>query len=89
MCCFFFPSFPVCSPLPFTLVSSVSRLIQMRKKFRLLSSSYSHWGQGLNTKLGTLPFRCQVIDTLPLLLTTLILSQILPESFEFEAERKA
>ena len=41
----------VCSPLPFTLVSSVSRLIQMRKKFRLLSS-YSRWAP-VGTKLGT------------------------------------
>lgn len=48
---FFHLSVPVCSPLPFTLVSSVSRLIQMRKKLRLLPSSYSQWGQA-KTQLG-------------------------------------
>lgn len=53
-CCLFsfcLTSLLVCSPLPFTLVSSVSRLIQMRKKFRLLSS-YSRWAPA-DTKLGT------------------------------------
>ena len=48
---FFHLSLPVCSPLPFTLVSSVSRLIQMRKKLRLLPSSYSQWSQA-KTQLG-------------------------------------
>ncbi|CAH3190659.1 unnamed protein product [Porites evermanni] len=40
----------VCSPLPFTLVSSVSRLIQMRKKLRFLPYNNPHWDQ-VNTKL--------------------------------------
>lgn len=55
LCCFLsfcLTSLLVCSPLPFTLVSSVSRLIQMRKKFRLLSSSYSRWVPP-DSKLGT------------------------------------
>lgn len=55
LCCFLsfcLTSLLVCSPLPFTLVSSVSRLIQMRKKFRLLSSSYSRWAPP-DSKLGT------------------------------------
>ena len=51
---FSFASFPVCAPLPFTLVSSVSRLIQMRKKLRFLPYNNPHWDQ-VNTKLGTLP----------------------------------
>ncbi|XP_027043432.1 mitochondrial Rho GTPase 1-A-like isoform X1 [Pocillopora damicornis] len=48
----------VCSPLPFTLVSSVSRLIQMRKKLRLLPSSYSQWSQA-KTQLVT---RSKAVD---------------------------
>ncbi|KAK2571827.1 Mitochondrial Rho GTPase 1-A [Acropora cervicornis] len=50
----------VCSPLTFTLVSSVSRLIQMRKKFRLLPPNYSQWGQA-NTQLGTVT-RSKTVD---------------------------
>ncbi|XP_044184234.1 mitochondrial Rho GTPase 1-A-like isoform X1 [Acropora millepora] len=48
----------VCSPLTFTLVSSVSRLIQLRKKFRLLPPNYSQWGQA-NTQLVT---RSKTVD---------------------------
>ncbi|CAH3195771.1 unnamed protein product [Porites evermanni] len=48
----------VCSPLPFILVSSVSRLIQMRKKLRFLPYNNPHWDQ-VNTKLVT---RSKAVD---------------------------
>lgn len=85
---FFHLSLPVCSPLPFTLVSSVSRLIQMRKKLRLLPSSYSQWGQA-KTQLGIYylsktfdPEVNFVVNSITLTDLSVIISQVIYLLFE-------